>query len=240
MLYYLYIFFVVKNKSIYKMSDNSELTLSLLGKEYDTLLTQYQQAYQNYIDYVNSNSSSKSSYALLKGRTFWGTAGISESSSNTVEDCQGQCSSLSNCTGATFNSDKKYCWSRIGEGNLIPGLENDFAIIPQINQYTDTLYNINAQLIALNKKMIDVVNNSRPNLHKERETGNDLNNNLMLNYDNLQNEKERINKLMNEYENIENTNKNTSIMVNEKYSKYTVISIFFIIIVILFILLIML
>ena len=93
-----------------------ELSLSLLGQEYDALLTQYQQAYKNYIDYISSSSYSTSAsaatYATMQGNTFWGTGGVSEGASNTVEECQGQCSSLSTCTGATFNPDKKYCWIR--------------------------------------------------------------------------------------------------------------------------------
>ena len=219
-----------------------ELSLSLLGQEYDALLTQYQQAYKNYIDYISSSSYSTSAsasvatYATLQGNTFWGTGGVSEGASNTVEECQGQCSSLSTCTGATFNPDKKYCWARKGEGDVIPGLDNDVAIVPKVKQYTDVLYNINSQLIALNKKMMDMTNESLPGLDKEGENRSQMNQQLILNYENLMNEKERVDTLIREYESLEDINKNSSISVNQKYSSYITITFFLVILIILFIL----
>ena len=221
-----------------------ELSLSLLGQEYDALLIQYQQAYKNYIDYISSSTytsasasaSASASYATLQGNTFWGTGGVSEGASNTVEECQGQCSSLSNCTGATFNPDKKYCWARKGEGDVIPGLDNDVAIVPKVKQYTNVLYNINSQLIALNKKIMDMSNASVPELHKERETRSKINEQLMLNYEILMNEKKRVDLLIREYEMLEDVNKNSSISVNQKYSAYITITLILGILVILFIL----
>jgi len=217
-----------------------ELSLSLLGQEYDALLTQYQQAYKNYMDYISSSSYSTSTsvatYATLQGNTFWGTGGVSEGASNTVEECQGQCSSLSTCTGATFNPDKKYCWARKGEGDVIPGLDNDVAIVPKVKQYTNVLYNINSQLIALNKKMMDMTNESAPGLDKEGENRSQMNEQLMLNYENLMNEKRRVDKLIREYESLEDINKNSSISVNQKYSSYITITFFLVILIILFIL----
>ena len=212
-----------------------ELSLSLLGQEYDALLTQYQQAYKNYIDYMSSSASktSTTSYATLQGNTFWGTEGISEGASNTVEDCQGQCSSLSNCTGATFNPDKKYCWARKGEGDVIPGLDNDVAIVPKVKQYTDVLYTINTQLISLNKKMMGMAKTSMPELHKDRETRSNVNEKLMLDYEHLMDEKKRIDMLIREYESVEDMNKNSSIFVTQKYSKYITFAFFFVILIIL-------
>ena len=214
-----------------------ELSLSLLGQEYDALLTQYQQAYKNYTDYISSSRSESSvSYAALQGSTFWGTGGVSEGASNSVEECQGQCSSLSTCTGATFNPDKKYCWARKGEGDVIPGLDHDVAIVPKIKQYTDVLYTINTQLIALNKKMMDMTKSSLPGLNSERETRSDVNTELTLNYQHLMDEKRRIDLLIHEYESIEDINKNSSISVNQKYSAYISITLFLIVLVVLFVL----
>ena len=219
-----------------------ELSLSLLGQEYDALLTQYQQAYKNYIDYISSSSYSTSTsasattYATLQGNTFWGTGGVSEGASNTVEECQGQCSSLSTCTGATFNPDKKYCWIRKGEGDVIPGLDNDVAIVPKVKQYTDVLYTINSQLISLNKQMMDMTAASLPGLDEESENRSNMNAQLMLNYENLMNEKRRVETLIREYESLEDINKNTSLSVNQKYSSYIAITFFLIVLVILFVL----
>ena len=219
-----------------------ELSLSLLGQEYDALLTQYQQAYKNYIDYISSSSYSTSAsasattYATLQGNTFWGTGGVSEGASNTVEECQGQCSSLSTCTGATFNPDKKYCWIRTGEGDVIPGLDNDVAIVPKVKQYTDVLYTINSQLISLNKQMMDMTAASVPGLDEESKNRSNMNDQLMLNYENLMNEKERVDMLIREYESLEDINKNSSLSVNQKYSSYITITFFLVVLILLFIL----
>ena len=215
------------------MNQEQELSLSLLGQEYDALLTQYQQAYKNYVDYLSSSSGSSSSeYATLKGKTFWGTGGVSEGASNTVEECQGQCSSLSTCTGATFNPDKKYCWARKGEGDVIPGLDNDVAIVPQVKQYIDVLYTINSQLISLNKKMMDMTVASIPNLKKERDTRSNVNEELMVNYQHLMDEKKRVEMLIHEYESLEDVNKYSSISVNQKYSVYISFVLFFVVLLI--------
>ena len=210
-----------------------ELSLSLMGQEYDALLMQYEQAYKNYIDYISSSSASTPAFANMTGRTFWGTGGVSEGASNTVEECQGQCSSLSNCTGATFNPDKKYCWNRTGEGDVIPGLDNDVAIVPKSKQYSDVLYTLNLQLLSLNKKMIDAdpgSSNSQP----ERQT---LNTNLIANYEKLMAEKRRIDLMIREYESVEEVNNNSYISVKQKYSSYISIAFFAVIVIILFIIL---
>ena len=213
-----------------------ELSLSLLGQEYDALLTQYQQAYTNYADYMSSSGSSSSGYATLQGRTFWGTGGVSEGASNTVEECQGLCSSLSTCTGATFNPDKKYCWARTGEGDVIPGLDNNVAIVPKAKQYIDVLYTINSQLISLNKKMMDLTGASVPTLTNERDTRTNVNEKLMINYQHLMDEQTRVEMLIREYESLEDINKYSSISVNQKYSVYISFALFFIVIIILFVL----
>jgi hypothetical protein len=217
-----------------------ELSLSLLGQEYDALLTKYEQAYKNYIDYLSSSGGSSSSgdgsYAILQGRTFWGTGGVSEGASNTVEECQGQCSSLSTSTGATFNPDKKYCWARKGEGDVIPGLDNDVAIVPKAKQYMDVLYTINSQLISLNKKMMDLTAASVPTLTNERDTRSNVNEELMINYQHLMDEQRRVEMLIREYESLEDVNKYSSISVKQKYSVYISFALFFIVIIILFVL----
>jgi len=211
-----------------------ELSLSLMGQEYDALLLQYEQAYKNYIDQISSgsgDSTNTSSFANMKGQTFWGTSSVSQGASNTVEECQAQCSSISNCTGATFNPDKKYCWIRTGEGDVIPGLDNDVAIVPKTKQYSDVLYRLNLQLIDLNKKMIDT-NPASSNSQNEREIRHQK---LTANYDNLMAEKRRIDLMFREYEEVEEVNKNSYISVNQKYSSYIASSLFAIIVVILFI-----
>jgi PAN domain len=220
------------------MEPEQELSLSLLGQEYDALLTQYQQAYTNYVDYLSSSESSSNSgvYATLKGRTFWGTGGVSEGASNTVEECQGLCSSISTCTGATFNPDKKYCWARTGEGDVIPGLDNDVAIVPKAKQYMDVLYTINTQLISLNKQMMDITAATVPTLTNERDTRSNVNEELIANYQHLLDEQKRVELLIREYESLEDVNNNASISVKQKYSVYISIALFFIVLIILFVL----
>ena len=214
---------------------DQELSLSLLGKEYDALLTQYEQAYKNYINYKSSSSSSKE-HATLKGRTFWGTNGVKEGASKSVEECAGLCSSLSTCTGATFNPDKKYCWARTGEGDVIPGLDNDVAIVPKEKQFTNILYTLNSQLIALNKKIMDMTSSAIPNVSREKKMRGDVNQVLVGNYKNLMDEKRRIDLLIREYESAEDVHKNTSLLVNQKYSIYISFTLFLIILIISFIL----
>jgi hypothetical protein len=148
-----------------KESRSPVLGLEVLKKQYETVLIQYNQAQTDYIDYLNSNLSENEvnkNYRVIKGKTFWGTSGISEQSSESIEDCKLQCSNDSKCTGATFNQDKNYCWIRTGDGTITDGLQNDYAIIPEEASHIKVLHGLSEKLAAINDKMLKMIENESP------------------------------------------------------------------------------
>jgi len=83
---------------------------------------------------------------------------------------------------------------------------------------------------------MDMTAASLPGLDEESENRSNMNAQLMLNYENLMNEKKRVEMLIREYESLEDINKNTSLSVNQKYSSYIAVTFFLIVLIILFVL----
>ena len=70
--------------------ENMALKIKSLESEYETVLRQYEEAYQTYLTYIDdgANSSSSEEYTQLKGRAFWGTAGVKEDAADSAEACR--------------------------------------------------------------------------------------------------------------------------------------------------------
>lgn len=137
--------------------ESTNIQLEALEKEYMLILKQYETAYANYISNLNSETqeqtSNSTSFSALQGRTYWGTYGIKEGSVVTQKECESMCLSDTKCTGATFNSSKRYCWTRGGDSGLTVGTDSDYALIPKIKENLILLKNLNQQLMDLNKRI---------------------------------------------------------------------------------------
>ena len=133
--------------------NNDILQIKALESEYDLVLRQYEEAHQNYIQYTKSGEAT--SFANLKGRSFWGKEGLKEGTAQTVEECEDMCLSNEKCTGATFNTDKRYCWTRSGQSKPEVSLDADIAIIPKTRQLIIQLKHYNTKLTQINKKLAD-------------------------------------------------------------------------------------
>jgi len=209
------------------MSNNDDgtksivLNLETLSKEYDVTLKMYTSAQSDYI-----NSLSKEGKTILidiKGQAFWGTNSISGNISESVEDCKALCSNTENCSGATFNSDKKYCWIRSGNGSSIPALPNDYAIIPSSVSYLNNMKNINIKLADINKKILDITKASKPLYNIQDEQRFIKNDELNKNYEDLNNERDRIDILIKKYEQLDNAENISSIDLNRSSLIYIIL-----------------
>ena len=144
--------------------ENMALKIKSLESEYETVLRQYEEAYQTYLTYIDdgANSSSSEEYTQLKGRAFWGTAGVKEDAADSAEACQDMCAAAETCTGATFNSNKRYCWMRSGESAIVTGREADMALIPKSRELLLQLKFYNTKLIKINQKLAEYYSNLPP------------------------------------------------------------------------------
>ena len=205
------------------------LNISLLETEYNNTLTQYQQAYQNYINDLKNKQTNTKSFNTLNGRTFWGDSGLQQLSTNDINVCKASCASLSSCSGATFNSSKNTCWLRSGDGEIVPGLTTDTAIIPDIVQSSNILKNLNNKLIDINTQIINLIQSSKEKYTTQINTRNNLDTQLQQNYNNLIIEQAHVNKIINETQNLNELNNNSMIVINRYYLIYTLLMVIFII-----------
>ena len=156
------------------------LKIQALEKEYNAVLNQYEEAYKNCNDELKQNLDQKQrSFKSCPNRAYWGTSGLKEGVVGSETDCENMCASNSKCTGATFNTGNKYCWTRAGNGSLSPTAKSNVAILPTIKACVVTLNALNTRLIKINTELTQLiettnsklaldeahVNNSRRQLH---------------------------------------------------------------------------
>ena len=104
----------------------------------------------------------------MRGKAFWGsgqTGNPSVTTGGTVEQCQALCSSTTNCSGATYNPTahgQPMCFLRTGDGQVVPALDTDVAIIPEAQKYLLIIESINTKLISTNQQIQNVINQSQP------------------------------------------------------------------------------
>ena len=156
------------------------LKIQALEKEYNAVLNQYEEAYKNCNDELKQNLDQKQrSFKSFPNRAYWGTSGLKEGVVGSETDCENMCASNLKCTGATFNTGNKYCWTRTGNGSLSPTMKSNVAILPTIKGCVVTLNALNTRLIKINAELTQLiettnsklaldearVNNSRSHLH---------------------------------------------------------------------------
>ena len=163
----------------------------------------------------------KGSLSEIKGKAFWGTAGLSEGASTSLENCKAMCSSSTSCTGATFNSDKQYCWTRSGEGATSAGLGNDYAIIPTNTKFLTTLGSLNQQLTTLNSKMSTIIKKTAgPSFQAKLNNMAVSSTNIQTNYSDLTKERIKIKKLISDFENLDQAQIEGEVTINSNYYSF--------------------
>ena len=181
----------------------------------------------------------KPSYAVIKGQTFWGSGEASEGSvytDGTIEQCKAKCSENKNCTGATFNpssNGKPTCWLRTGEGELMPGMNTDFAIVPEVKKYLLAIESINKKLLETNIKIQMSVKQGQPLYNSIKTKAISQNDELSQNYQQLVMERKKIEKMLSSYQDLDKREINGNLKINQKYYTFILLSIVAICIIIL-------
>ena len=157
-------------------------------------------------------------YVNIQGNAFTGTGSAGQSTATTLQDCQAQCASNSNCTGATFVSKK--CQIRTGEGQIIPSSNDSYAIVPRGKQLLLNMENINQQLIAINNKITNKIKSGNPIYSNFKSQNDDKSEELKNSYQELLTERENIRKLLDEYETLNRTDGENLIKINQNYYSY--------------------
>ena len=157
-------------------------------------------------------------YVNIQGNAFTGTGSAGQSTATTLQDCQAQCASNSNCTGATFVSNQ--CQLRTGEGQINPSSNESYAIVPRGKQLLLNMENINQQLISINKQITNKLKIGEPVYSHFKSQSDDKSEELKKSYSDLLTERENIKKLLDEYETLNRTDGENLIKINQNYYTY--------------------
>lgn len=196
------------------------LDLESLNAQYRNYLIEYQQAVANYMNYLKEEASINDinkKWSYDRGVAYWGTTSIGQDASSSLQECQASCSTTSGCTGATFNLDKKICLLRGGEGDVVAGLKNDYAILPKGNKILSIIQKINQKLVDTNQQIQKKTNNSPPlnNPQSKLKTAELINQFIQLSQ-----EREKITKILKDYKTLDQEQNQGNIMINQNYYSF--------------------
>ena len=204
----------------YNEMQNDKITSSLINvevlqKEYEVILKQYEESVKNYIAALE-DTDTKTQFTSFKGRTWWGTDRVNEGAATTKEECETMCANSNDCSGATFNPVKRYCWTRRGEGSLTAGETDDYALIPKQKASLIVMQSLNDKLLSINEQISNELKNVNPEV--EEQINDNINKQVELDksYQSLLEQKLEMAKQLQEYNSLEQENNNQSLFVNQK------------------------
>jgi len=162
-------------------------------------------------------SANNSYFTALKGRTWWGTAPLTEGPASTQKECETMCANSDKCSGATFNPVKRYCWARSGDdNNITPGLDDDYALISQRQEALSVMKTLNTKLLNLNEQIASKLSTIDPEVKQQNTDKNIKQQQLSESYQKLLNQKVDIDTQLQEYYSIDENEMNQSLYTNSQ------------------------
>ena len=195
------------------LQDDDFIKLQSLEKEYAVLISQYEEAHKNYMDILKSGTEKE--LTEITGRSWWGTGGLKEGDVETKDDCVNMCLSDDKCSGATFNPEKRYCWTRTGN-NTLSIEDTNIALVPKLKASIITLTYLNKQLMDINQKISDEFNKIRPKIEEQNNDKSKTQTELDAYYVQLSNDKKEMKKLLDEYYSIEQNYLDNNLVVKQQ------------------------
>jgi hypothetical protein len=199
------------------------MNIKALEKEYNAVLKQYEEAYKNCNSKLSqvSDNTTATSFTSFNNRGYWGSAGLKEGSVSTQAECETMCASEANCTGATFNKDKNYCWARAGNGKLevsvsVDGTSADVALLPDIKACMITLKSLNDRLLEINNQLTTAIDSSTPQQDAQQMENTNKSNQLHKYYAQLLAERLQMDKMVKDNQSIDAEYINQSLFVEQQ------------------------
>lgn len=210
--------------------NSSLIKVESLQKEFDVTLQQYHEASQSYIESMNTDTLSGNDvpFVRIEEAGWWGTGGIAEKSVSSVDECKNMCLNSENCSGATFNEVKKYCWTRTGDSILSHAMGTD-ALIPKKKAILIWMKVLNEKLLDINNKIINENKNMIPEVNHQHENKNKKQKELNNAYNVLLEQKIEMEKKLQEYYSIEASKEDKTLYVTKKSNSMRIWTIFTII-----------
>jgi hypothetical protein len=195
------------------------LKIEALEREYNAVLKQYEEAYKNCNDELKQNLDEKQrSFKTFNNRAYWGTMGLKEGTVGAETDCENMCASNPKCTGATFNTVNRYCWTRGGNGSLAATTSGNIAILPTVKGCVVTLNALNNRLIKINKELTQLIETTNSQLAAEDAKDKNSKQQLHKYYAQLLKERLQMAEILAEHKTIDEDNQAQSLYVSTQNS----------------------
>jgi len=190
------------------------IKVETLQKEYEVTLQQYQESGKNYISALETETEN-TDFVSLKGRSWWGTKGLKEGTVETEDDCKNMCASQDNCSGATFNPVKHYCWTRSGDTSISVGREDDYALLPKQKASLVEMKSLNEKLLSINEQIQSELTNIKPEIEEQLNEKNEKQQQLNDSYNRLMEQKIEMERQLQEYNTIDQEAGNQGIFTSQ-------------------------
>lgn len=190
--------------------------MEMLSNNFNSLLTQYQETYQEFLNTINSNNNT---LTTVPNSAFVGQSNINTIQGSSTDNCLSSCTSNTSCSGATFDNNLNTCTLSSGTGNIISS-NNQTAIVKQALYYSNQLKQLNNELISLNNSMMQNANSSMNSYSQTQQMNNEKAEILNKNYNTLEQERGEIERMIREYETLNSAYENGNINVTSNYYSY--------------------
>jgi hypothetical protein len=194
---------------------SSLIKVQVLQREYEITLRQYQEAIQNFITVLRSETK-KNTFTAVDGSAWLGTSELSQGSVSTQEECENMCANSTQCSGATFSPVQRYCWTRSGESMISSGYDGYYALVTPEKAALSVMKNLNERLLYLNEKITNEFQNINPEVKEQYDEQNIKQEQLVSSYNHLLQQKIELDKELREYYSIGEEESNQLLFVNQQ------------------------
>ena len=196
--------------------------LQTLSEQFNTLLTQYTNTYQEYISLLSSNNNSLTTFPNY---SFVGQSNIRTLNNSNLDNCLKACSSNSSCSGATFNNTLKNCTLSSGSGSLASTPQST-AIAEKAIYYSYQLQELNSQLTNINQQIANINNSSYDEYQQTKEQNEQQEQILQSNYQILTQERVLIDEMIKQFETINASYEDGNLNVTSHYYSFLLLFVF--------------
>jgi hypothetical protein len=193
--------------------------LQNLSSEFNSLITQYTDTYQKYINLINSEDTS---LITVPDYSFVGKSNINVLNNSNIDACQTSCVSNTSCSGATFNNNSNSCTLSSGTGNMVFTPQST-AIVQQALYYSFQLQQINTQLMNINQQIMTISKNSYGDFKQNQQQNQQQAQILENNYKTLSQERIQIDEIVNKFQTLNTAYENGNIIITTNYYIYIIL-----------------
>jgi lipopolysaccharide export LptBFGC system permease protein LptF len=187
-----------------------------LTNQFNSVLSQYQETYQKYLNSLN-DINSNSNLITLENNALFGGNTMSKNKLDNLDSCTTACISDASCNGANFNTINNMCSLIQSAESIIPANKTTSIVNPSL-YYSYQLQKLNDQLTSINQQIISFVNQQENSakIAKQKEI-------IIKNSNVLNEEREKIKQMTYEINTINSANVNSSLTVSMYYYRYLIL-----------------